>query len=75
MDTLTSFRPALVDSTYHIEGCASLADSLIVGAVSHNLADGLAILEKHLAQDERIFVYKQILCKCHFEKRSKEMKR
>ncbi len=75
MDTFFSFRPALVDSAYHIEGCASLADSLIIGAVSHNLADGLAVLEKYLAQDERIFVYKQILCKCHFEKRFKEMKR
>lgn len=75
MNTLFSFRPALVDSSYHIEGCASLADSLIIGAVSHNLADGLAVPEKYLEQDERILVYKQILCKCHLEKRFKEMKR
>ena len=75
MYTLISFRPALVDSAYHIEGCASLADSIIIGAVSYNLADGLAVLEKYLAQDERIFVNKQILCKCHFEKRFEEMKR
>lgn len=44
MNTLFSFRPALVDSSYHIKSCASLADSLTVGAVSHNLADGLAVL-------------------------------
>ena len=67
MDTFFSFRPTLVDSAYHIEGCASLAHSLAVGAVSHNLADGLAVLEEYLAQDERIFIYKQILCKCHFD--------
>ena len=50
MDTFFSFRPALVDSAYHIEGCASLADSLIIGAISNNLADGFAVLKKYLAQ-------------------------